>query len=121
MELIEDSIAELEQDATSYENCIRLASLYICREINKNRNMSALDTSKDVSHDSNDLFSTYNKYIDAKMRYQQYEVVDKMLIYAMSNLCHESTDFISNLYHNTETTAERALIVEMINNLRSAI
>jgi hypothetical protein len=31
------------------------------------------------------------------------------------------TDFISNLYHNTETTAERALIVEMINNLRSAI
>ncbi len=121
MELIEDSIAELEQDATSYENCIRLASLYICREINKNRNMSALDTSNNVSHDSNDLFSTYNKYIDAKMRYQQYEVVDKMLIYAMSNLCHELTDFISNLYHNTETTAERALIVEMINNLRSAI
>lgn len=121
MELIEDSIAELEQDATSYENCIRLASLYICREINKNRNMSVLDTSNDVSHDSNDLFSTYNKYIDAKMRYQQYEVVDKMLIYAMSNLCHELTDFISNLYHNTETTAERALIVEMINNLRSAI
>lgn len=121
MELIEDSIVELEQDATSYENCIRLASLYICREINKNRNMSVLDTSNDVSHDSNDLFSTYNKYIDAKMRYQQYEVVDKMLIYAMSNLCHELTDFISNLYHNTETTAERALIVEMINNLRSAI
>ena len=121
MELIEDSIAELEQDATSYENCIRLASLYICREINKNRNMSALDVSNDVSNDSNDLFSTYNKYIDAKMRYQQYEVVDKMLIYAMSNLCHELTDFISNLYHNTETTAERALIVEMINNLRSAI
>ena len=83
--------------------------------------MSALDTSNDVSHDSNDLFSTYNKYINAKMRYQQYEVVDKMLIYAMSNLCHELTDFISNLYHNTETTAERALIVEMINNLRSAI
>lgn len=121
MELIEDSIAELEQDATSYENCIRLASLYICREINKNRNMSVLDTSNDVSNDSNNLFSTYNKYIDAKMRYQQYEVVDKMLIYAMSNLCHELTDFISNLYHNTETTAERALIVEMINNLRSAI
>jgi len=121
MELIEDSIEELENSEMTYENCIRLASLYICRDSNKNRNMSALDTSNSVSHDSKDLFSTYNKYIDTKKRYQQYEVVDKMLIYAMTNLCQDLTDFISNLYHNTETTAERALIVEMINNLRSAI
>lgn len=44
-----------------------------------------------------------------------------MLIYAMTDLCREITEFIGDLYHNTETEAERALIVEMITNMRSAI
>jgi hypothetical protein len=39
----------------------------------------------------------------------------------MDNLCQELIEFISDLYHNTETEAERALIIEMINNMRSAI
>ena len=121
MELIEDSIAELEQDATSYENCIRLASLYICREINKNGNMRTVDTSNDSIREEDCLFTSYNKYVDTKRRYQEYEIVDRLLICAMSNLCDDLLDFIEQLYHNTETEAERALIVEMVNKMRSVL
>lgn len=125
-ELIEDTIDELEQEPTSFENCEKLASLYICRMMHKNANMSKIDTSESVSYNNEhselaDILPAYLKYIETKKRYQQYEVVDKMLIYAMDNLCKEIIDFISDLYHNTETEAERVLIVEMINNMRSAI
>lgn len=126
LELIEDTIEELEQDATSFENCEKLASLYICRLMNKNASMSLLDTLESVSHNNvdselQDILPAYQKYIDTKRRYQQYEVVDKMLIYAMQSLCDEIVEFIADLYHNTETEAERALIIEMITNMRSAI
>lgn len=126
LELIDDTIDELENDVMSFENCEKLASLYICRLLNKNANMSLLDTSNSVSYNSTnselqDILPAYSKYIDTKKRYQQFEVVDKMLIYAMQNLCDEIVEFIADLYHNTETPAERQLMLEMINNLRSAI
>lgn len=126
LELIEETIDELEHDATSFENCEKLASLYICREMNKNANMKLSDTSNDVSYNNeyielSEILPAYIKYVDTKKRYQQFEVVDKMLIYAMTDLCREITEFIGDLYHNTETEAERALIVEMITNMRSAI
>lgn len=126
LELIEETIDELEQDVTSFENCEKLASLYICREMNKNANMKLSDTSNDVSYNNeyielSEILPAYIKYVDTKKRYQQFEVVDKMLIYAMTDLCREITEFIGDLYHNTETEAERALIVEMITNMRSAI
>lgn len=126
IELIEDTIRELEQDATSFENCEKLASLYICRLMYKNANMKLSDASNDVSHDLTyieleDILPAYCKYIETKRRYQQYEVVDKMLIYAMSDVCKEITDFVSTLYNNTETEAERTLIIDMITNMRKAI
>lgn len=127
LEMIEDTIRELEQEPTSFENCNLLSSLYICREINKNRNMKLTDASNDVSHDSNyielaDILPAYLKYVDTKKRYQQFEVVDKMLIYAMQDLCKEIIEFVADLYHNTETEAERTLIINMINeDLRKAI
>lgn len=89
--------------------------------------MKLTDASNDVSHDSNyielaDILPAYLKYVDTKKRYQQFEVVDKMLIYAMQDLCKEIIEFVADLYHNTETEAERTLIINMINeDLRKAI
>ena len=127
IQLIEDTIEELEQDATSFENCEKLTYLYICRDNYYNRSMKRIDSLKSKSEQStqselNDLLPAYQKYIDTKRRYQQYEVVEQMLIYSMDNLCDEITEFISSLYHNTESTAERTIILKMINEkLRSAI
>lgn len=121
MRLIEDTIAELEGDVTSFENCEKLATLYICRMNAQNVSESVLRASDSTLNELSDILPTYYKYVDTKKRYQQYEVVDKMLIYAMQNLCDEIIEFISSLYKNTETSAERTLIIEMINNLRGAI
>lgn len=121
LEIIEDTIHELEQEPISYDTCNRLASLYICREINKNGNMRMVDTSNDSIREEDCLFTSYNKYVDTKRRYQEYEIVDRLLICAMSNLCDDLLDFIAQLYHNTETEAERALIVEMVNKMRSVL
>lgn len=120
IELIENTISELEQDATTYENCNKLASLYICRLFNKNANMSLLDASESVSHD-NDILQSYYNYIEAKRQYQQYEVAEPNLLYNMQILCDDLIELISTLYHNTEIEGERALIVKMINDLRGAI
>ena len=124
---IRETIEDLENAPTSFENCNLLASLYICRGQNKNANMSVVNDSERVSHKNistelEDILPAYCKYVETKKRYQQFEVVDKMLIYAMSDLCREIVEFISDLYHNTETEAERALLINMINEeLRKAI
>lgn len=123
LKLIEDTIQELENEPTSFENCNLLASLYICREQNKNRNMSVIEVSNDTYHlEIDDILPAYKNYIDTKRRYQQFEVVDSMLIYAMDNLCREIKEFIADLYYNTESEAERVLLTKLINeDLRSAI
>lgn len=129
LELIEETINELEQDVTSFENCEKLASLYICREMNKNANIrpiqgeyTQLQQTDPVKQELQDILPAYSKYVETKRRYQQYEVVDKMLVYAMEELCNELVEFIGGLYHNTETPAERALLIKMVNeDIRSAI
>ena len=126
IELIEDTIDELEQDATSFNNCEKLSYLYICRDNYYNRNMKRIDSLESKSERStqselDDLLPAYQKYIDTKRRYQKYEVIEQMLIYSMENLCDEITEFISSLYHNTESTAERQLILNMLEKIRSAI
>lgn len=126
--MINDTITELEQDTTSFDNCEKLAALYICKEHLQNTNMRLIQGEYDgvqpepTTQELKDILPAYIKYVETKKRYQQYEVVDKMLVYAMDNLCAEIVEFISELYHNTETPAERALLVKLINeDLRSAI
>lgn len=121
IDMINATIEELEQERMSFDTCEKLATLYICRDNVKNTLKSAVRTPDSVLGELQEILPSYYKYVDTKKRYQQFEVVDKMLIYAMQNLCDEITDFVGELYHNTETDGERALIIEMITNMRSAI
>ena len=121
IELIEDTIAELEQDATSFDNCEKLAYLYICRDNYYKRTTGMINSDTNPQKELEDLLPAYNKYVDTKTRYQKYEVVEQMLIYSMDRLCEEIVEFISSLYHNTETEAERALLIKLVDDIRSAI
>ena len=122
LDMIEDTIEDLEQEPLTLDLCEKLATLYICRDNAKSRLNRKIDTSESVLIELNDIIPSYNKYVETKKRYQKYEVVEQMVIIAMQNLCDEITDFVSELYHNTETEAERAIIIKMINDeLRSAI
>lgn len=120
--MIEDTIEDLEQEPLTLDLCEKLATLYICRDNAKSRLNRKIEGSESVLNELNDIIPSYNKYVETKKRYQQYEVVEQMVIIAMQNLCDEITEFISELYHNTETSAERTIIVNMINtDLRSAL
>ena len=122
LDMIEDTIEDLEQEPLTLDLCEKLATLYICRDNAKSRLNRKIDTSESVLNELNDIIPSYRKYVETKTRYQKYEVVEQMVIIAMQNLCDEITDFVSELYHNTETEAERAIIIKMINDeLRSAV
>ena len=122
LNVIEDTIEDLEQEPLTLDFCEKLATLYICRDNAKSRLNRARERSDEALSELHDILPSYSKYVETKKRYQQYEVVEQMVIIAMQNLCDEITEFISELYHNTETSAERTIIVNMINtDLRSAL
>ena len=122
LNVIEDTIEDLEQEPLTLDLCEKLATLYICRDNAKSRLNRARERSDEALSELHDILPSYSKYVETKKRYQQYEVVEQMVIIAMQNLCDEITEFISELYHNTETSAERTIIVNMINtDLRSAL
>ncbi len=122
LQVIEDTIYDLEQEPLSLDLCEKLATLYICRDNVKSRLNRPTEASNGVLDELHDILPAYNKYVETKIRYQKYEVVEQMVIIAMQNLCDEITDFVSELYHNTVSDAERQIIIDMINTgLRSAI
>lgn len=122
LNVIEDTIEDLEQEPLTLELCEKLATLYICRDNAKSVLNRTRERSDEALSELYDILPSYGKYVETKKRYQQYEVVEQMVIIAMQNLCDEITEFISELYHNTETDAERTIIVNMINtDLRSAL
>lgn len=120
---IEDTLDELVNDApTTFETCEKIAHLTITRDLLKSRLNRTPEGSERALNELHDILPSYNKYVDTKRRYQKYEVVEQMVVIAMQNLCDEIVEFVSELYHNTETDIERAIIVKMINDdLRSAI
>lgn len=122
LQAIEDTIYDLEQEPLSLDLCEKLATLYICRDNAKSRLNRPTEALNGVLDELRDILPAYNKYVETKTRYQKYEVVEQMVIIAMQNLCDEITDFVSELYHNTVSSAERQIIIDMINTgLRSAI
>ena len=119
---IEDTLEELVNDApTTFETCEKIAHLTITRDLLKSRLNRTREGSERVLNELHDILPSYSKYVDTKKRYQQYEVVEQMVVIAMQNLCDEIADFIITLYRNTESEAEREAIENMIDEVRSAI
>jgi len=119
---IEDTLEELVNDApTTFETCEKIAHLTITRDLLKSRLNRTREGSERVLNELHDILPSYNKYVDTKKRYQQYEVVEQMVVIAMQNLCDEIADFIITLYRNTESAEEREAIETMIDEIRSAI
>ena len=119
---IEDTLEELVNEApTTFETCEKIAHLTITRDLLKSRLNRTREGSERVLNELHDILPSYNKYVDTKKRYQQYEVVEQMVVIAMQNLCDEIADFIITLYRNTESAEERETIETMIDEIRSAI
>lgn len=99
---IEDSIKDLEESSTTYDNCARLASLYIVRDRLKQDDV--------VEDELNDVLPSYRQYVKVKRKYQMKETTSEALCTAFNSLCNEINEFLHTLYACTETEQERAIL-----------
>ena len=107
MQEIKDTIEELENGPTTYDNCIKLSALYSVRD-----NMNS-DTEKELE----DILPQFRMYTAVKTKYQLKELSKEDLIFAMDSMCRDIKEFIETLYNNTELTEERDTIADMLETL----
>ena len=106
---INRTIIELKNDDTTFENCGKLASLYIVKEF-----FNADETINELT----DILPQYKKYMDIKRKYQLGEISEKTVERQIKLVCKEISEFINALYSSTDLPIERELIKNMINGLQ---
>ena len=111
---ITDTIESLENSATTFDNCSKLASLYIVRE---QLQRSVTPQITEVESELKDILPQYRLYCQVKRKYQLNELTEQAVYIAMKDVCREIQEFIHTLYTSTDTPKER----EMIKNLISAL
>lgn len=104
MQEITDTIEELENGPTTYDSCMKLASLYTVRD-----NFHS-DTEKEL----NDILPQFRMYVAVKTKYQLGELKSDDLIFAMKSMCRDIEEFMLTLYSNTELPEERKIMKDML-------
>lgn len=106
--IINQTIGELEDADTTFFNCQNLASLYIVRD---RLNQEKLD--KELY----DIIPTYKKYCEVKKKFQMNEVSENIVIDQLQRVCKETKEFINTLYCHSDTELERNVIKQLIEDL----
>ncbi len=114
IEEIQNEIKTLENDATTFSNVSKLASLYIVNERLQNAFTEAVDA---PDRELNDILPAYRKYVEVKREFQLKNTDKTALIDSIQLVCKELQEFISTLYNNTECEECRNLIQNMIKSL----
>lgn len=112
IDIIDQTIEELENADTTFFNCNNLASLYTVRDHLK---QTRLD--KELF----DVIPAYKRYCQVKKTYQLKEISAEAVTEEMQNVCKELDEFIHALYSNTDLEIERQLIKNTLNQLYMGI
>ena len=107
---INRTIQELKNDSTTFENCEKLAHLYIVKEHL---------TTNEVQKEYEDILPQYSKYIDMKYKYQMGEIAEAAIEKQIKLVCKEISEFIHTLYTSTDMPIEREYIKKMVNGLQT--
>ena len=111
---IQNEIKTLENDATTFSNVSKLASLYIVNERLQNTLQTKIDS---IQRELNDILPAYRKYIGVKREFQLKNADKKALINSTQLVCKELQEFILTLYNNTECEECRNLISKTLKSL----
>ena len=109
---VNNTIAELENGETTFDTCIKLASLYTVKEHYNSIN-------DEVVEEYNDILPQYRKYVESKRKYQLGEITEMALEKQTTLVCKEVSEFIRSLYSSTDMPIERELIKSMVNSLQN--
>ena len=121
MEEILNTIEDLENANTTFDNCLKLASLYIVRDNFERANKAANFNELEVVQELNDILPQYRHYCDTKRRYQLKEVTQQAVEYDLQEVCREIQEFIHTLYSSTDFPEERHIIEGTLQKLTSEI
>lgn len=115
MQEIDNTIEQLENGTTTFDNCLKLASLYIVREHLKDANLTAVHhpetgDNDEVVKELNDIFPQYHEYIETKRMYQLKQTTEEAVLQKLGYVCKELEEFVSTLYSSTESPEERLII-----------
>lgn len=124
-----NTIEQLENDVTTFENCFKLASLYTVRD-NYERQESKLNEvveqteepiveQDDVEQEYSDILPQYREYIEIKKQYQLGNLSEKALETQIKKVCQEIREFIQTMYSCTDMPIEREHIKNMIGGLQN--
>lgn len=113
LQMIENTITELEHADTNFANCEKLASLYIIREYNT--------TTNEVTEELSDILPHYNIYCEKKREYKMDNLTSSAVISALDTVCREIKEFMSTLYSSTDMQEEREKLNTLITDMQSII
>lgn len=118
---IQNTIEELENGATTFENCRNLASLYIVDKIYRERHEKQTNAvSDDVATELGDILPQYHLYCEVKRKYQLHELTREAVVLAISDVCIEIKEFIQSLYSHTDMPEERDQLKKLVKDLGGA-
>ena len=107
---IEESIIELENGATTFDNAIKLASLYILKENLKPPNDM-------VGSELQDIFPQYRHYVETRRNFQLGKISEKEMLKILTYLCQEIKEFLEALYASTSSAEERRILITIYKDL----
>lgn len=118
LELIDNTIEELEADDTNFNNCFKLASLYIIKDYHKSsqpeiENDSFLRVHKELD----DILPHYEVYCKLKTDYQLGKIGKEPVIQSLASVSKEIEEFIQTLYNSTDMPEERELLQNMADRI----
>ena len=114
IEEIDNTIETLENSSTTFDNVLKLASLYIVKEHMQNVSTGQIDVSES---ELKDILPAYRKYVDVKKEFQLNHIDKSALISSMNIVCKEIHEFLTTLYQNTECIECRELLIDMIHTI----
>ena len=116
IEEVENTIIELENGNTTFDSCIKLASLYVVRDHYK-PNFAETQTEKLVKSELHDILPSYVNYCDVKRNYQLGNLSKEAVVTSMKSVGKEIYEFLQTLYSSTDTAEEREILVNSIKSL----
>lgn len=110
---INDLINDFENGDTSLSNIRNLSALY-----NVKSHLLGSNKFDRTAKELNDILPSYINYTDAKRKYQLKEITETNVLLQLGNVCQEIKEFISTLYHSTDTPEERKIIKTLVSQLK---
>lgn len=113
LELINNTITELEADETNFSNCIKLAALLTIKS-NYTQPEAEIEPFDQVRKELEDVLPHYLEYCNLKTDYQLGKVGKEPILKALTSVSKEVEEFVQTLYRSTDMPEEREILQSMV-------